>query len=167
MNLLNDLEYTPSNMMAFVEAHVFKYADRDNLFFQCQIELCVDAVGGCVTTVGATVTVTRARSTYCSHPYARIHRRHVVDDGSRRADRLCVSFCRDSTPTAAPSTSSRRRSVRQLIKQSIEQVNVYDAEELGLGHLTGEQITKEIIMSSLVDREMMEVWCPRMIRENL
>uniref|UniRef100_A0A914VFU2 ZP domain-containing protein n=1 Tax=Plectus sambesii TaxID=2011161 RepID=A0A914VFU2_9BILA len=48
--LLRSLEYDQSGMRATQEAHVFKFADRAQLFFQCQIELCVDIEGGCQNT---------------------------------------------------------------------------------------------------------------------
>jgi hypothetical protein len=38
--LMNNPEY-PSDLMAGVEAHVFKYADRADLYFQCQINILV------------------------------------------------------------------------------------------------------------------------------
>lgn len=38
--LLNNPEY-PADLMAGVEAHVFKYADRADLYFQCQITILV------------------------------------------------------------------------------------------------------------------------------
>ncbi len=38
--LLNNPEY-PSDLLAGVEAHVFKYADRPQLYFQCQITIVV------------------------------------------------------------------------------------------------------------------------------
>jgi hypothetical protein len=33
--------------MVSSEVHVFKYADRTDIFFQCQIELCVTLENGC------------------------------------------------------------------------------------------------------------------------
>jgi hypothetical protein len=42
--LLNNLEY-PTDLMAGVEAHVFKYADRAQLFFQCQITINIKDPG--------------------------------------------------------------------------------------------------------------------------
>jgi hypothetical protein len=38
--LLNNLEY-PTDLMAGQEAHVYKYADRSQLFFECQIAITV------------------------------------------------------------------------------------------------------------------------------
>ncbi|CAB3396709.1 unnamed protein product [Caenorhabditis bovis] len=38
--LLSDLEY-PDDLKAGQETHVFKYADRENIFFQCQISIIV------------------------------------------------------------------------------------------------------------------------------
>ena len=45
--LLGNLEY-PTDLMAGREAHVFKYADRANLYFNCQIRITIkDAELGC------------------------------------------------------------------------------------------------------------------------
>uniref|UniRef100_A0A183UXA3 ZP domain-containing protein n=1 Tax=Toxocara canis TaxID=6265 RepID=A0A183UXA3_TOXCA len=38
--LLNNLEY-PTDLMAGQEAHVYKYADRSQLFYQCQISITI------------------------------------------------------------------------------------------------------------------------------
>lgn len=38
--LLNNLEY-PTDLMAGQEAHVYKYADRSQLFYQCQIAITI------------------------------------------------------------------------------------------------------------------------------
>ncbi len=38
--LLNNLEY-PTDLMAGQEAHVYKYADRAQLFYQCQISITI------------------------------------------------------------------------------------------------------------------------------
>lgn len=43
-HLLSNLEY-PTDLMAGVEAHVFKYADRSNLYFNCQINIVVKDPG--------------------------------------------------------------------------------------------------------------------------
>ena len=40
LNLLNNLDYS-SDLMGGVETHVFKYADRAELYFQCQVSLFV------------------------------------------------------------------------------------------------------------------------------
>uniref|UniRef100_A0A1I7UVJ5 ZP domain-containing protein n=1 Tax=Caenorhabditis tropicalis TaxID=1561998 RepID=A0A1I7UVJ5_9PELO len=42
--LLTDLEY-PENLLAGQEAHVYKFADRDALFFECQISITVKEPG--------------------------------------------------------------------------------------------------------------------------
>ncbi|KAK6736637.1 hypothetical protein RB195_019375 [Necator americanus] len=71
--LLNNLEY-PSDLMAGQEAHVYKYADRSQLFYQCQISIsikdpgsecprpqCAEPTGfGAVKQGGATPTGTAA-----------------------------------------------------------------------------------------------------------
>lgn len=38
--LLNNLEY-PADLMAGQEAHIYKYADRSQLFYQCQITITI------------------------------------------------------------------------------------------------------------------------------
>uniref|UniRef100_A0A915AY13 ZP domain-containing protein n=1 Tax=Parascaris univalens TaxID=6257 RepID=A0A915AY13_PARUN len=43
--ILNNLEY-PSDLMAGQEAHVYKYADRSQLFYQCQITITIKEPGG-------------------------------------------------------------------------------------------------------------------------
>ncbi|VDK88866.1 unnamed protein product, partial [Litomosoides sigmodontis] len=45
--LLNNLEY-PADLMAGQEAHVYKYADRPELYYQCQISISIkDSNTGC------------------------------------------------------------------------------------------------------------------------
>ncbi|VDK51122.1 unnamed protein product [Anisakis simplex] len=39
-HLLNNLEY-PTDLMAGQEAHIYKYADRSQLFYQCQIRITI------------------------------------------------------------------------------------------------------------------------------
>jgi hypothetical protein len=59
--LLNNLEY-PADLMGGVEAHVFKYADRPQLFFQCQITVDVkDPNGDCATQTQPTCPVLALR----------------------------------------------------------------------------------------------------------
>uniref|UniRef100_A0A0N5AQL7 ZP domain-containing protein n=1 Tax=Syphacia muris TaxID=451379 RepID=A0A0N5AQL7_9BILA len=43
--LLNNLEY-PTDLMAGQEAHVYKYADKTQLYYQCQISITVKEVNG-------------------------------------------------------------------------------------------------------------------------
>ncbi|KAK6747821.1 hypothetical protein RB195_000795 [Necator americanus] len=50
--VLNDLEY-PEDLLAGQEAHVYKYADRDSLYYQCQISLQVKENGECVRPICA------------------------------------------------------------------------------------------------------------------
>uniref|UniRef100_A0A0M3HTR7 ZP domain-containing protein n=1 Tax=Ascaris lumbricoides TaxID=6252 RepID=A0A0M3HTR7_ASCLU len=42
--VLNDLDY-PADLMAGQEAHVYKFADRSHLFFQCQISISIKEPG--------------------------------------------------------------------------------------------------------------------------
>lgn len=44
--VIGDLNYETS-LYAYVEAHVFKFADRAVLDFQCAINICVKEGGGC------------------------------------------------------------------------------------------------------------------------
>jgi hypothetical protein len=44
VNLLDNIEY-PTDLMAVKEAHVFKYADRSQLYFNCQIRIDVKDPG--------------------------------------------------------------------------------------------------------------------------
>uniref|UniRef100_A0A914URN5 ZP domain-containing protein n=1 Tax=Plectus sambesii TaxID=2011161 RepID=A0A914URN5_9BILA len=43
-HLLNNLEY-PTDLMAGQEAHVFKYADKSNIYFNCQIKITIKEPG--------------------------------------------------------------------------------------------------------------------------
>uniref|UniRef100_A0A7E4V583 ZP domain-containing protein n=1 Tax=Panagrellus redivivus TaxID=6233 RepID=A0A7E4V583_PANRE len=45
--LLNDLSYDNQAISAHVDSHVFKYADRVQLFFTCTVQLCFKDDGGC------------------------------------------------------------------------------------------------------------------------
>lgn len=45
--LLSTPDYSPSLRLAYKPYHVFKYADRPVLQFQCQVTLCVKFDGGC------------------------------------------------------------------------------------------------------------------------
>ncbi|KAI6226472.1 ZP domain-containing protein [Aphelenchoides fujianensis] len=45
--LLGDLTYDERGIRAFVNSHVFKYADRVQLFFTCTVQLCFRQDGGC------------------------------------------------------------------------------------------------------------------------
>ncbi len=51
IHLLNNLEY-PSDLMAGVESHTFKYADRPNTYYNCQIRIDVKEPGSdCVVSL--------------------------------------------------------------------------------------------------------------------
>uniref|UniRef100_A0A0N4ZPR7 ZP domain-containing protein n=1 Tax=Parastrongyloides trichosuri TaxID=131310 RepID=A0A0N4ZPR7_PARTI len=45
--LLSDLQYDPVTFTAYSNTHVFKYADRVQLFFTCTVQLCFKDDGGC------------------------------------------------------------------------------------------------------------------------
>ncbi|CAD5218286.1 unnamed protein product [Bursaphelenchus okinawaensis] len=45
--LLNDIVYEENGVNAYVNSHVFKYADRVQLFFTCTVQLCFKEDGGC------------------------------------------------------------------------------------------------------------------------
>uniref|UniRef100_A0A0K0G1J1 ZP domain-containing protein n=1 Tax=Strongyloides venezuelensis TaxID=75913 RepID=A0A0K0G1J1_STRVS len=45
--LLSDLQYDPITFTAYSNTHVFKYADRVQLFFTCTVQLCFKDDGGC------------------------------------------------------------------------------------------------------------------------
>ncbi|CAD5224247.1 unnamed protein product [Bursaphelenchus xylophilus] len=45
--LLGDIVYEANGVNAFVNSHVFKYADRVQLFFTCTVQLCFKEDGGC------------------------------------------------------------------------------------------------------------------------
>lgn len=46
-HILPDLSYEQSLISAWVESHVFKYADKPHLYFTCTIVLCFKQDGGC------------------------------------------------------------------------------------------------------------------------
>jgi hypothetical protein len=45
--IFNDPTYIEALTLAYREAHVFKFADRMAVRFQCQIKLCMKEDGGC------------------------------------------------------------------------------------------------------------------------
>uniref|UniRef100_A0AC35U0V5 G_PROTEIN_RECEP_F1_2 domain-containing protein n=1 Tax=Rhabditophanes sp. KR3021 TaxID=114890 RepID=A0AC35U0V5_9BILA len=45
--LLSELQYDPVSFTAYSNTHVFKYADRVQLFFTCTVQLCYKEDGGC------------------------------------------------------------------------------------------------------------------------
>ncbi|CAB3408754.1 unnamed protein product [Caenorhabditis bovis] len=45
--LLPQIEYEPNAISAFTNAHVFKYADKVQLYFTCTVQLCYKHDGGC------------------------------------------------------------------------------------------------------------------------
>uniref|UniRef100_A0A914V5V9 ZP domain-containing protein n=1 Tax=Plectus sambesii TaxID=2011161 RepID=A0A914V5V9_9BILA len=45
--VLGHLTYSPDVLKAYREAHVFKFADRNALFFACQVRLCFQSMGAC------------------------------------------------------------------------------------------------------------------------
>lgn len=46
--ILGDLTYNQQGNMAYVESHVFKFADKVTTYFQCAMSLCMKADGACV-----------------------------------------------------------------------------------------------------------------------
>ena len=48
---MGNLDYAPVGMRATVETHVFKFADNEQLNFECDIAICVKVDGGCQDTV--------------------------------------------------------------------------------------------------------------------
>lgn len=47
VHLLPNLVYSEDGMMAVTQVHAFRYADASDLYFQCEVQLCVDLDGGC------------------------------------------------------------------------------------------------------------------------
>ncbi|KAK5976914.1 ZP domain-containing protein [Trichostrongylus colubriformis] len=45
--LLPQIRYDPKSLSAFTDAHVFKYADKVQLYFTCTVQLCYKHDGGC------------------------------------------------------------------------------------------------------------------------
>ncbi|KAK5972613.1 ZP domain-containing protein, partial [Trichostrongylus colubriformis] len=41
------IRYDPKSLSAFTDAHVFKYADKVQLYFTCTVQLCYKHDGGC------------------------------------------------------------------------------------------------------------------------
>lgn len=84
--LLGNLEY-PSDLMAIKEAHVFKYADRVNLYFNCQINIVVKEPNGecvrerCAEPSGFATNGNRAQSAPARRPAARRRGKRDVHQG--------------------------------------------------------------------------------------
>lgn len=46
--ILGDPLYNQALNQAYVESHVFRYADKVTLYFQCAISMCMKSEGSCV-----------------------------------------------------------------------------------------------------------------------
>ncbi|KAI6189092.1 ZP domain-containing protein [Aphelenchoides besseyi] len=98
--LLGDLTYDERGIRAFVNSHVFKYADRVQLFFTCTIQLCFRQDGGCE---GITPPVCRHDTTLLKPPHPRLPSR-IDGDLPRAASRSSTQIQRPRIP---PSLGSR------------------------------------------------------------
>jgi len=58
--ILTDLQYKPEANEAFVEAPVFKFADKTTVYFQCSISLCMKNDGACLHVTPPVCNRTRA-----------------------------------------------------------------------------------------------------------
>lgn len=94
--VLNNLEY-PSDLMAGQEAHVYKYADRSQLFYQCQITISIKNPGE------------ECSRPQCEEPTGTIPAANVAGVSSDENSSSLTS----RTPSTTQKTTSRLRLLRR------------------------------------------------------
>ncbi|KAK5966103.1 ZP domain-containing protein [Trichostrongylus colubriformis] len=79
--LLTNLEY-PTDLMAGREAHVYKYADRDNMYFDCQITLRIKEPGSEFCEVPTCPDPPRRRRSHQAYPAITANEELRVDENT-------------------------------------------------------------------------------------
>uniref|UniRef100_A0A914UV67 ZP domain-containing protein n=1 Tax=Plectus sambesii TaxID=2011161 RepID=A0A914UV67_9BILA len=107
--LLGDPTYVEALNMAYRESHVFKFADRVAVRFQCEIRLCLKEDGGCN---GITPPA-------CSDANRRPSERLTQPDNSTTDATPTNATDASSTTTASPSTTSASARLRHRFIRAV------------------------------------------------